>query len=249
MGGSPLGTPAALDASGNATVSGITLPEGSVTIVATTNNIPNRGVGTGSVTVTVDLGPPAAPTNLTAVVADRRRTSMQLAWTAPSDNGGGTPVAGYDIRYAKTQITDDTSFNAATAVTYTGVPPQPGQPDGILVDRLYIENGYFFAVKARDAAGNLSPLIGTTTAVTAHFNVTLIPSPSATNQAFGATHRWVVRRERRRDFRSRRRHVQRRACVPVPRRRELRALRTVRDVYGDERRFRSHRSPDRRHQW
>src|SRR5262249_9204341 len=46
---------------------------------------------------------------------------------------------------------------------------------------------YFFAVKARDAAGNLSPFVATTTAVTAHFNVTLVPSPSGTNQSFGVT--------------------------------------------------------------
>ncbi len=72
-------------------------------------------------------------------------------------------------------------------MTYTGVPPQPGQPDGIIVTGLYIENGYFFAVKARDAGGNLSPLIGTATAVTAHFNVALVPSPSGTNQSFGTT--------------------------------------------------------------
>ena len=88
---------------------------------------------------------------------------MQLSWTAPSDAGGTAAVAGYEVRYAKAQITDDTAFNAATAVTYTGVPAQPGQPDGILVDTLYIENGYFFAIKSRDAGGNLSPLIATTT--------------------------------------------------------------------------------------
>ena len=35
---------------------------------------------------------------------------MQLAWTAPDDNGAR--VAGYDVRYAKVPITDDTYFNA-----------------------------------------------------------------------------------------------------------------------------------------
>jgi hypothetical protein len=174
----------AIDMNGNAVLSGVTLPEGTITILATTSNIPNRGVGTGTVTVTVDMTAPSAPTGLVATIADRRKTSMQLSWTAPGDSGSA--VAGYDIRYAKAQITDDTSFNAATAVTYTGIPPAPGQPDGILVDNLYIENGYFFAVKARDAAGSFSPLVATSTAVTAHFNVSLIPSPTGTNQLFGA---------------------------------------------------------------
>ena len=38
----------ALDASGNASLAGVTLPEGTVTITATTDNIPNRGVGSGT---------------------------------------------------------------------------------------------------------------------------------------------------------------------------------------------------------
>ena len=43
-----LGTgPVVLDASGNASLAGVTLPEGTITITATTDNIPNRGVGTG----------------------------------------------------------------------------------------------------------------------------------------------------------------------------------------------------------
>jgi hypothetical protein len=175
---------APLDANGNATL-GVTLPEGSVTIVATTDNIPGRGVGTGSVTVTVDLATPTVPSVLMATVADRRKTSIQLTWPAASDNGSA--VAGYDVRYAKTEITDDATFNAATVVPYTRTPPAPGQPDGVLADNLYIENGYFFAVKARDAAGNLSPFVATNTAVTAHFNVALIASPSGTNQSFGTT--------------------------------------------------------------
>ena len=86
IGGSMIGTsPAPIDSNGNATLTAVTLPEGSVTIVATTDNIPNRGVGTKSVTVTVDMTPPTAPTGLTATIADRRKTSIQLDWLAPSD--------------------------------------------------------------------------------------------------------------------------------------------------------------------
>ncbi len=57
VGTTTLGT-ATLDASGNASLAGITLPEGTITIVATTSSIPGNGVGTGSVTVNVDLGAP-----------------------------------------------------------------------------------------------------------------------------------------------------------------------------------------------
>src|SRR5262245_790224 len=84
---------ATIDASGNATLTGVTLPEGSVTIVATTNNIPDHGVGSGSVTVTVDLGTPTPPSVLTVTELDRRQTSFQLSWIAPNDNGSS--VTGY----------------------------------------------------------------------------------------------------------------------------------------------------------
>jgi hypothetical protein len=160
VGTTTLGT-ATLDASGNASLSGVTLGEGSVTIVATTSDIMGRGTATSSVTVTVDLGAPDAVTNLTATVSKRRQVTVQLAWTAPGDLGAR--VAGYDVRYAKVAITagnfDDTSVTAA--VTYTGQPALPGQPDGIAVPDLYIENDYFFAVRGRDGAGNVGPIAAT----------------------------------------------------------------------------------------
>ena len=93
---------------------------GTVTITATTDNIPNRGVGSGTVTVTVDMAPPAAP----RPDGDRRRPSQDVHpadWPRP-DNGAR--VAGYDVRYAKTQITNDTEFNAATPYPW-GQPQLP----------------------------------------------------------------------------------------------------------------------------
>src|SRR4029077_38823 len=69
VGGQMLGAGAvAIDGSGNATLTNAPLSEGTVTIVAPPSNIPNRGVGTGSVPVNVDLSTPDAPTNLAATV-------------------------------------------------------------------------------------------------------------------------------------------------------------------------------------
>ena len=114
-----------------------------------------------------------------------------------SAGAGGGNVTGYEIRYAKVPI-DATNFDdttVTTTVTYGGVPSVAGQPDGIAVDNLYIENGYYFAVEAVDGAGNrsaitASPSTGTCTCATqccaAHFNVSLISSPSGTNQSFGS---------------------------------------------------------------
>jgi hypothetical protein len=129
----------------------------------------------------------APPTMLTATVTNRRDTTVQLLWTAPSN--GGQPVNGYKIRYAKVPITaanfDDTTMT--TTVPYTGTPSAPGAADGVLV-KVYIENNYYFAVLATDAGGAaVGTMMTTTTAVSAHFNVALLPSPAGTNQSFGTT--------------------------------------------------------------
>ena len=193
VGATTLGT-ATLDGSGNASLAGVTLAEGTITIVATTSSIPGNGVGTGSVTVNVDLGPPAAPTDLTVAITDRRGTTMHLAWTAPSD--GGLRVGGYQIRYAKVPI-DTSNFDnpsVTTAVTYTGMPASPTQSDGIDVTGLYVESDYHFAVAATDAAGNRSPILSTMTAASctcvalccaAHLNVATLSGVGGSSELFG----------------------------------------------------------------
>jgi len=151
------------------------------------------GTGTGgtagrtSVDAGLDLGGIAPPVGLTATVKNRRQTLFELVWTAPSI--GGLPVTGYQVRYAKVPITtanfDDTTMT--TAVAYAGTPKAPGDTDGMVV-KAYIENGYYFAVTGTDAGGaHVGAFMATDAAVTAHFNVTLVNSPSGTNQNFGAT--------------------------------------------------------------
>ncbi len=194
--GNNLGS-ANLDGSGHAQLNAVTIPEGVQTIVATTAAIMNAGVGTGNVTVTVDTTPPNAPTGLTVSVIDRRKTAMQLTWTAPSDGNGGN-VVGYQVRYAKVPI-DSTNFDnatIATAVPYTGAPSSAGQVDRINVSGLYIENGYYFAVKAVDVTGSVSPILASSSGATcdctngnccaAHFNVsTLAGTSGLSNEQFG----------------------------------------------------------------
>jgi hypothetical protein len=183
---------------GIAVLGGITLAEGPHTVVATTDNVPGRGMGSGSVTFTIDLTPPAVATNLQAsfTPAQRRTGEMDLTFTVPSD---ATGVTGYQVRYAKVPITtanfDDTSVT--TAVPFTRTPePAPGT-QSIPISGLYIENGYYFGVIATDKAGNRSPLAATPAlgsgqtcdclsgrCCAAHFNRSTLTSGLTTSESF-----------------------------------------------------------------
>ena len=179
VGATTLGV-AALDTNGNATLANATLPNGMITVVATTDNIPNRGVGVGTVAVNViDDVAPTVPMGLSASVFDRRRVTMRLMWTAPND--GGAPVTGYQIRYAKVPITaanfDDTAVT--TAWPFTSTPAAPMAMDSIDIFPLYIETDYYFAVVATDAGGNRSPIAATTVATRASFLVTVLSGMTA----------------------------------------------------------------------
>jgi hypothetical protein len=183
--GGNLGAPVAVDGSGNATLSGVTIPEGAaVQLIATTSDVAARGVGRASITVPVDTGVPSPATGLVATVPEdkRRQTTFRLAWTAPADNG--QPVAGYDVRVSTTAITDATTFAAAEQVSYTGTPAQPGQPDSIEIPDRYIERNYYFAVAPLDVGGNAGAIASAGPA-RASFKTTVLVGAGGNTEGFG----------------------------------------------------------------
>lgn len=62
-----------------------------------------------------DLGPPAAPTSLTA---SRGNTQISLAWTAPSSNGGSA-ITGYTVEYTPSGGSAQTVSTGSTSTSYT----------------------------------------------------------------------------------------------------------------------------------
>ena len=170
------------------TPSNVTVPEGNAVQLTATTAGGIGAEGSASITVPVDVTVPDAPTNLSAAVvpAKRRQTTFLLSWTAPSD--GTQNASGYDIKVSKSAI-DDSNFGAAETVTYSGTPAAGGQTDSIEVPDLYIENNYYFAVRAFDAAGNKGPIAATTDPAIEHFAVTELTDPTpSTAHNFG----WVV---------------------------------------------------------
>lgn len=165
-----LGT-ANIDASGNAALSGVTLPDCiSATLTAETSNIASKGVGTANLTKAIDTVVPGVPTGLTATVLDRRATSFTLSWTAPADGSGS--VGGYLVKVSKSPITG-ANFDAAENVAFLGSPKAAGQTETLDVNSRIIETNYYFAVAATDAAGNQSAIVSAGPAK-ATFNSTVL---------------------------------------------------------------------------
>lgn len=112
---------------------------GSHTLTAVATDDDNATRTSSAITITVrqnaDVTAPDVPTGLTA--ANRAARSIQLAWTASSDNPGGSGLAGYDV------------YRNGSLV---GSPTSHGFTDTALVP----STSYRYRVRARDTAGNAS---------------------------------------------------------------------------------------------
>jgi len=181
-----LGAPIAVDGTGKATSPVLTIADAaSVTLTATTSDVPGRGVGTAVQSVVVDTLAPSAIASVAATVpaALRRQTTFHLAWSAPDDHGSS--VSGYDVRISKgTAITVGT-FDAQERVPFSGAPSAPGTADALDAPNRMIENDYYFAVAAIDKGGNRGPasFAGPTAA---HFNSTIL-SKGIAGEMYGYT--------------------------------------------------------------
>ncbi|GAA2334053.1 DUF4832 domain-containing protein [Dactylosporangium salmoneum] len=140
------------DGTAVATVTGTTytdtgVPAGSLTYTVTARDAAgNESPPSNAVTVGVgctDCTPPSAPAGLAATGATT--TSISLSWNASTDNVG---VTGYLVYRGGTQV------GTPTGTTYTDTGLSAG-------------TAYTYTVKARDAAGNLSPASAPLTASTA----------------------------------------------------------------------------------
>ncbi len=110
-----------------------------------------------------DLSAPTQINNLT--VTNPTSNSLQLQWTAPSDEFilGATE---YDIRLSSNPIDDLATFNSATRLTYNLAPKPAGSSESFAVGNLDSNTTKHFAIRSRDVWGNWSlisnPASGTT---------------------------------------------------------------------------------------
>lgn len=121
-----------------------------------------------------DVTPPGAVTDLAIDGIDH--DAITITWTAPAD------TFAYQIRYAKTSIKDVTDFGAATPVP-SPVPKPAGGTETLRISGLEPDTMYWFAVRARDAAGNLGELSNVASGTTKPRATFLVTEIAETNGA------------------------------------------------------------------
>jgi len=83
------------------------------------------------------------------------KNSVALVWTAPGDDVNVGSAAAYDIRYAKTLISE-TSWDDSTQCDNEPIPQMPGNQEGFTITGLVKNEVYYFALKTSDESNNVS---------------------------------------------------------------------------------------------
>ena len=131
---------------------GVALGENDIVCVADAQEglIVFRGPHVGA-----DATPPATIANFTARLIDT--TSLELSWTAPGDDGTAGTADEYDLRWSPSPI-DETNWDAAQKIIRCPLPRAAGTRQATTWDDLTPGARYYFALRAKDEAGNVSPL-------------------------------------------------------------------------------------------
>ncbi len=143
---------------------------------------PPSGFTSGSATIIFDilsLGDTAKADSVRAVINSRDTTppaavnlfagaataaSVGVSWLAPGDDGNSGTATSYDLRYSTSPINAD-NFASASKVRSCKAggsdlarPKPAGGAEACVVQQLYANTNYYFALKTFDEAGNVSPL-------------------------------------------------------------------------------------------
>ena len=81
--------------------------------------------------------------------------SLSLAWSAPGDDGAVGTATSYEVRRANTPLTN-ANFGTGTLVANPPGPLPAGTRQRMVVRGVTRGTPYYFAVRAQDAAGNVS---------------------------------------------------------------------------------------------
>jgi len=142
----------------NVTVTGLTPSTTYYFALKVGDEVPNWSAVSNVITRTtlaMDTAFPGAPTSLTAT--SFTETSASLRWTASGDDDATGTANTFDLRYSTSPITD-ANWSSATPVSNEPSPGPSGTVHNLTVNGLVRERTYYFAIRALDEVGNLSPL-------------------------------------------------------------------------------------------
>jgi hypothetical protein len=100
-----------------------------------------------------DVTPPATVTDLHT--SQPTVNSLQVAWTAPGDDGMTGTATLYDLRWSTSPITS-ANFGSAASALPEPVPAVAGTVQTYTLSGLAQATTYYFAIRTRDDAGNWS---------------------------------------------------------------------------------------------
>ncbi|MCP4541020.1 MAG: hypothetical protein GY832_28120 [Chloroflexi bacterium] len=104
-----------------------------------------------------DTTPPATITDLAASTSDKPG-EIDLAWTAPGDDGNTGTAMTYTVRYYDTVIVPGFGWLLATDVSDEPLPLAASTQQSMTVSGLIPGQTYYFAIKTQDEASNTSGL-------------------------------------------------------------------------------------------
>ncbi len=127
-------------------------------------------------------------------VSNPTDNSVTLSWTAVGDDGNIGQASQYEIRYSTSPITA-INWSSATIVSNPPVPDTAGTAETFVVNELYQETTYYFAVKTADEIPNWSDLSNIVSATTIDLTApaAIIDLSALTGDANGAiTLNWTA---------------------------------------------------------
>jgi len=131
-------------------------------------------------------GDVTAPADTTDLAASNPTTStIDLAWTAPGDDGSSGTATTYDIRYSTSIITEG-NWSSATQASGEPTPSVASSLESMTVSSLSAGTTYYFALKTSDEIPNTSGISNIASSTTEAAGDTTAPS-AISNLATGTS--------------------------------------------------------------